>query len=99
MAVFRCIQRSALLDLLGSIGPQRVEDRFDRGAIKCTSLQGITSELVMEAGPVEVSVGSSSSDIKSSATLNVNGKTRLIKGEERAFLSAATVGPAGVTRG
>jgi beta-xylosidase len=60
---------------------------------------GITSELVREPDPVEVIVGSSSSEIKSSTTLNVNGKTRLIKVEERAFLSAATVGPAGVTRG
>jgi beta-xylosidase len=46
----------------------------------------------MEPGPVEVSVGSSSTDIRSSATLNVTGKTRVIKGEDRAFLSVATVG-------
>ena len=53
---------------------------------------GLSGELVMEPGPVEVSVGSSSSDIRSSATLNVTGKTRVIKGENRAFLSVATVG-------
>lgn len=41
---------------------------------------------------MEVSVGSSSTDIRSSATLNVTGKTRVIKGEDRAFLSVATVG-------
>jgi beta-xylosidase len=53
---------------------------------------GISGELVMEPGPVEVSVGSSSSDIRSSALFTVTGQTRVIKGEERAFLSAATVG-------
>ena len=52
---------------------------------------GASGDLVMEPGPIEVSVGSSSSDIKSTATLNVTGKTRVIKGEERAFLSAATI--------
>jgi beta-glucosidase len=46
---------------------------------------------MMEPGPIEVSVGSSSSDIKSAATLNVTGKTRIIRGEERAFVSSATV--------
>ena len=53
---------------------------------------GLSGELVMEPGPVEVSAGSSSSDIRSSAKLTVTGKTRAIKGEERAFLSVATVG-------
>jgi beta-glucosidase-like glycosyl hydrolase len=52
---------------------------------------GISGELVMEPGPIEVSAGSSSDDIRSTAKLNVTGKTRTIKGEERAFLSAATV--------
>src|SRR5215831_16520897 len=52
---------------------------------------GASGDLVMEPGPIEVSVGSSSSDIKSTATLNVTGKTRVITGEERAFLSVATV--------
>jgi beta-xylosidase len=53
---------------------------------------GLSGDVVMEPGPVEVSVGSSSSDIRSSATLTVTGKTQVIKGEDRAFLSAATVG-------
>ena len=53
---------------------------------------GISGELVMEPGPIEVSTGSSSSDIRSSATFTVTGKTRVIRGEERAFLSVATVG-------
>jgi len=52
---------------------------------------GASGDLVMEPGPIEVSVGSSSSDIKSTATLNVTGKTRVITGEERAFLSVATI--------
>jgi beta-glucosidase len=53
---------------------------------------GVSGDLVMEPGPIEVSVGSSSSDIKSTATLNVTGKTRVIRGEDRAFLSSTTVG-------
>jgi beta-glucosidase len=53
---------------------------------------GISGELVMEPGPVEVSAGSSSSDIRSTATITVTGKTRAIKGEDRAFLSAAMIG-------
>jgi beta-glucosidase len=53
---------------------------------------GLSGKLVMEPGPVEVSAGSSSSDIRSSAKFSVAGKTRTIKGEERAFLSTATVG-------
>jgi beta-glucosidase len=52
----------------------------------------ISGELVMEPGPVEVSAGSSSSDIRCSAKFTVTGKTRSIKGKDRAFLSVATVG-------
>jgi beta-glucosidase len=52
---------------------------------------GISGELVMEPGPVEVSAGSSSSDIRSSAKITITGKTRVIKGEDRAFLSVAKV--------
>ena len=53
---------------------------------------GASGDLVMEPGPIEVSVGSSSSDIRSTATVNVAGKTRVIRGEERAFFSTTTVG-------
>ncbi len=52
---------------------------------------GLSGDLVMEPGPVEVSAGSSS-DIRSTAKFTVTGKTRSIKGEDRAFLSDATVG-------
>ena len=52
---------------------------------------GASGDLIMEPGPIEVSVGSSSSDIKSMATLTVTGKTRVIRGEDRAFLSTTTV--------
>lgn len=52
---------------------------------------GLSGDVIMEPGPVEVSAGSSSSDIKSRATFNVTGRTRTIKGEDRAFLSEATV--------
>jgi hypothetical protein len=50
---------------------------------------GISGEVVMEPGPVEVSAGSSPSDLRSNARLTVTGKTRVIK--ERAFLSTTTV--------
>jgi len=53
---------------------------------------GLSGEFVLEPGPVEVSVGSSSSDIRSSATFTVTGKTRAIRSEDRAFLSVTTVG-------
>jgi beta-glucosidase len=81
------------------IGFQRVD--LEPGASKTVQFvvpmsvlgyTGITGEFVMEPGPVEVHVGSSSSDIRSSATFTVTGKTRVIKGEEREFLSVATVG-------
>jgi beta-glucosidase len=58
---------------------------------------GQAGELVIEPGPVEVSAGSSSTDIRSKATFNITGKARFIKGEERAFLSEATVGSGGRT--
>ena len=53
---------------------------------------GLSGELVMEPGPVELSVGVSSSDIRSTVKLTVTGKTRSIKGEDRAFLAVTTIG-------
>jgi beta-xylosidase len=53
---------------------------------------GLSGDLIMEPGPVEVSAGSSSSDIRSSATFTVTGNTRVIRGEDRAFFSVTTVG-------
>jgi len=53
---------------------------------------GLSGELVMEPGPVELGAGSSSSDLRSNATLTITGQTRTINAEERAFLSVATVG-------
>jgi beta-xylosidase len=47
---------------------------------------GRSGHFVMEPGPVEVSAGSSSSDLRSSAQ-HVTGRTRVIRGEDRAFLS------------
>jgi Glycosyl hydrolase family 3 C-terminal domain len=70
----------------------RVEERLVRGPMSLLAYTGLSGELVMEPGPVELSAGSSSSDIRSSAKFNVFGKTRVIKGEDRAFLSVATVG-------
>ena len=51
---------------------------------------GLSGELIMEPGPVEVSAGSSSSDIRSRAKFTVRGKMRAIKGGDRAFLSSVT---------
>jgi beta-glucosidase len=53
---------------------------------------GLSGELMIEPGPVELSAGSSSSDIRSSAKLDVTGKARTMKDGDRAFLSVATVG-------
>jgi beta-glucosidase len=81
------------------IGFQRVD--LEPGASKTVrfvvpvsllAYTGITGEVVMEPGQVELAAGSSSSDLRSKAKLNVTGKTRVFKGGERAFLSAATVG-------
>jgi beta-glucosidase len=52
---------------------------------------GISGDVVMEPGPIELSAGSSSDDIRSTATLTVTGQTRTFTGEERAFLSDAIV--------
>jgi beta-glucosidase len=43
-------------------------------------------------GPIEVSAGSSSSDIRSTTMLSVAGKTRVFRGDDHAFLSTVTVG-------
>jgi beta-glucosidase len=81
------------------IGFARVD--LEPGASKTVSFEvpmsqlaytGASDDLVMEPGPVDLSAGSSSSDLRSSATFTVTGQTRSIKGKERAFLSAATVG-------
>ena len=55
---------------------------------------GISGDVVIEPGPVDVSAGSSSGDLRSTATFTITGQTRVIDGEERAFLSTATVGAA-----
>jgi beta-xylosidase len=52
---------------------------------------GLSGDLVMEPGPVDVSAGSSSNDIRSRATFTVIGQKRSIRGEDRTFLSVATV--------
>lgn len=49
---------------------------------------GLTGNLVMEPGPIEISAGSSSDDLRSKATLAVTGTTRTIRGEDRKFLSS-----------
>jgi hypothetical protein len=39
---------------------------------------GFSGEFVMESGPVELGAGSSSSDIRSRATFDITGQTRVI---------------------
>jgi beta-xylosidase len=53
---------------------------------------GLSGDLVMEPGPIELGAGSSSDDLRSKTTLTVTGKTRTIRGEDRRFFSVATVG-------
>jgi beta-glucosidase len=52
---------------------------------------GMSGQLVMEPGPVELSAGSSSNDLRSVARFTVTGEARTIRGEDRAFLSTATI--------
>jgi beta-glucosidase len=81
------------------VGFARVE--VDPGALKTVTFAlpmsvlgytGLSGEFVPEPGPIELSAGSSSSDIRSRASLTLTGKTRVIRGKDRAFLSVATVG-------
>ncbi len=53
---------------------------------------GITGNFVIEPGPVEVSAGSSSNDIRSTAKITITGKMRTISGEHRTFLSVTKIG-------
>jgi hypothetical protein len=52
----------------------------------------ISGHVIMEPSPVELCAGSSSDDLRFRATLKLTGEARAFKGEERAFLSTATVG-------
>jgi beta-glucosidase len=52
---------------------------------------GMSGELVMEPGPVELTAGSSSSDIRSSAKLTVTGQPLVVQAQRRAFVSTASV--------
>jgi len=52
----------------------------------------IEAARVGEIMAIELSAGSSSDDLRSKATLTVTGKARVIKGDERKFLSVVTVG-------
>jgi beta-xylosidase len=53
---------------------------------------GISGNFVIEPGPVEVSAGSSSNDIRSTAKFTITGKTRTISGEHCTFLSVTKIG-------
>jgi beta-glucosidase len=52
---------------------------------------GLEGEMLMEPGTVELRAGSSSSDIRARTAFSVTGDARVIRGEERAFLSAVTL--------
>ncbi|MGE2719274.1 glycoside hydrolase family 3 N-terminal domain-containing protein [Mycolicibacterium celeriflavum] len=53
---------------------------------------GVSGDLVMEPGPVELCVGTSSADIRARATVTVSGETHTFRGDERAFFSSVAVG-------
>jgi beta-xylosidase len=53
---------------------------------------GISGSLVIEPGPVEVSAGSSSNDIRSTAKFTITGKMSSISGEHHTFLSVTKIG-------
>jgi beta-glucosidase len=80
------------------VGFARVD--LDPGASKTVKLAmpvgilaytGPAGDVVMEPGPVELSAGSSSSDIRAAASFTVTGQARMLKGEDRVFLSDVTV--------
>jgi beta-glucosidase len=52
---------------------------------------GISRKLIIEPGPVETSVGSSSNDIRSSAKFTITGKTRTISEGHRTFISDSVI--------
>ncbi len=52
---------------------------------------GPSGDFIIEPGPVEVSAGSSSTDIRSTGQFNITGTTRAIRGEDRTFFSVSTV--------
>ncbi|EDY62533.1 beta-glucosidase [Streptomyces pristinaespiralis] len=52
---------------------------------------GAEGEVVMEPGPIEFSVGSSSDDIRSRARVAVTGRSCVVAAEQRSWFSAATV--------
>jgi beta-glucosidase len=54
---------------------------------------GMSGEVVMEPGPLELAAGSSSEGLRTTATVTVTGEARVVADGERAFLSAAEVGP------
>jgi len=53
--------------------------------------RGASGDFMIEPGPVAVSAGTSSRDLRSRAAFTVTGKTRFVEGEERAFLSVASI--------
>jgi beta-glucosidase len=61
--------------------------------ISLLAYTGLSGEFIVEPGPVELSAGSSSSDIRSSAKFTIIGETRVICGQDCAFLSVSAVGP------
>lgn len=61
--------------------------------VRLLAYTGISGDVIMDPGPVELSAASSSDDIRATATFAVTGDPRVIRGEERAFLS--TVGVTG----
>lgn len=52
---------------------------------------GAFGELVMEPGPIALSIGSSSSDLRSSTDVEVTGGVCKVKGEDRAFFSTTDI--------
>jgi beta-glucosidase len=60
-------------------------------AFSVLAYTGSTGEVMIEPGPIELSAGSSCDDIRSTATFTVTGDTRVINGDQPAFLSTAEV--------
>jgi hypothetical protein len=74
------------------LDPGQTETVGFRAPISLLAYTDRTGDVVMEPGPVELAAGTSSDDLRSTTTLTVTGQARVFNGEDRAYLSTATVG-------
>ena len=74
------------------LDPGESKDVAFRIPMSLLGYTGLSGDFVIEPGPVEVSAGSSSDDIRCSAKFTITGGIRVTKSEEREFLSETSIG-------